>query len=93
MGVLEPQALRRGSAVATDLRDVVNQFGSECVMSRVRVGVMGELERTEVVIVEFEGDFDWLRRRDTATIQGVEFELVYRGGARTAETGAIAIRE
>ncbi|WP_254761668.1 amphi-Trp domain-containing protein [Natrinema marinum] len=91
MGELETEAERSRTEIADALRELADQLDDD---GDVTVG-LGEtharLNPSEPITFKLEGESDW-SEGDTEAKQSIEFELVWRRAATTAEEGSLDVR-
>jgi amphi-Trp domain-containing protein len=92
MGELETEAQKTRTEIADYLRDLAEQLdgGGEVVLELG--GTEVRLNPSEPVTFKLEGESDW-SEGDAEAKQSIEFELVWRRDARTADEGSLDVRE
>ncbi|WP_121743497.1 amphi-Trp domain-containing protein [Natronorubrum halophilum] len=92
MGAFETKAQRSRAKIADDLRKLADQLGGGGDVTLELGGKEVLLNPSDPVTFTLEAESDW-SDGDTKAKQRIEFELVWRREARTAEDAALSIRE
>ena len=92
MGELETEAQKTRAEVADYLRGLADQLdqGGDVTLELGGTGV--RLNPSDPITFKLEGESDW-SDGDTEAKQSIEFELVWWRDARTADEGALDVRE
>jgi amphi-Trp domain-containing protein len=90
MGELETEAEKTRSEIASYLRELADQLDGDDAVTLALGGQQVQLDPTNPVTFKLEGESDW-SEGDTEAKQSIEFELVWRREARTAEEGTLEI--
>ena len=90
MGELETEAEKTRSEIASYLRELADQLDGDDAVTLALGGQQVQLDPTNPVTFKLEGESDW-SEGDTEAKQSIEFELVWRREARTAEEGTVEI--
>lgn len=90
MGELETEEQATRSEVATYLRQLADQLDEDGVVTLTLGNRNVSLDPVDPVTFKLEGESDWTEG-DTEAKQSIEFELVWRTSAATAEEGALDI--
>ena len=90
MGELETEAEKTRSEIASYLRELADQLDGDDAVTLALGGQQVQLDPTNPVKFKLEGESDW-SEGDTEAKQSIEFELVWRREARTAEEGTLEI--
>ncbi|MCL7418574.1 MAG: amphi-Trp domain-containing protein [Halalkalicoccus sp.] len=92
MGELETEAQKTRAEIAAYLRDLAEQLDGDGDVELDLGGTRVLLNPVDPVTFKLEGESDW-SKGDTEAKQSIEFELVWRREARTADEGALTVRE
>jgi amphi-Trp domain-containing protein len=90
MGELETEAEQTRAEVAAYLRDLADQLDGDGDVTLELGGRRVRVDPADPVTFKLEGESDW-SPGDTEAKQSIEFELVWRRDARTAEEGALDV--
>lgn len=90
MGELETEAQKTRGEVATYLRGLADQLDEGGAVTLELGNRRVELDPVDPVTFKLEGESDWTEG-DTEAKQSIEFELVWRQDARTAEEGSLNV--
>ena len=90
MGELETEAEKTRSEIASYLRELADQLDGDDAVTLALGGQQVQLDPTNPVTFKLEGESDW-SEGDTEAKQSIEFELVWRREARTAEEGTLKV--
>lgn len=90
MGELETEEHRTRTEVATYLRDLADQLNTDGAVTLDLGGERVSLDPVDPITFKLEGESDW-SEGDTEAKQSIEFELVWRRDARTAEEGTLDV--
>jgi amphi-Trp domain-containing protein len=91
MSELETEAQKTRAEIATYLRDLADQLDGTGDVTLDLGGTTVRVAPTDPVTFKLEGESDWSEGDSTAK-QSIEFELVWRRDADTAEAGALDVR-
>ncbi|WP_152039802.1 amphi-Trp domain-containing protein [Salinigranum salinum] len=92
MGELETEAQKTRAEVADYLRGLADQLDQGGDVTLELGGTDVRLNPSDPITFKLEGESDW-SDGDTEAKQSIEFELVWWRDARTAEEGALDVRE
>ena len=90
MGELETEAQSTRSEIATSLRQLADQLDEGGAVTLTLGEQTVSLDPVEPITFKLEGESDWTEG-DTEAKQSIEFELVWRTAATTAEEGALDV--
>lgn len=92
MGELETEEQKTRTEIAAYLRDLAEQLDAGGDVALELGGKQVTMNPTDPVTFKLEGESDW-SEGDTEAKQSIEFELVWRRAARTADEGRLDVRE
>ena len=90
MGELETEAQKTRGEVASYLRRLADQLDEGGAVTLELGNQRVELDPVDPITFKLEGESDWTEG-DTEAKQSIEFELVWRQEAQTAEEGSLNI--
>jgi amphi-Trp domain-containing protein len=90
MGELETQSQQTRAEIADYLRAFADQLDGDGAVTLELGGTQVTMTPSEPVTFKLEGESDW-SDGDTEAKQSIEFELVWRRAARTAEEGQLDV--
>ena len=90
MGELETEEERTRAEVASYLRDLADQLDGDGTVSIDLGDQQVTFEPVDPITFKLEGESDW-SDGDTEAKQSIEFELVWRKAAKTAEEGQLNV--
>jgi amphi-Trp domain-containing protein len=90
MGELETEAQKTRGEVASYLRQLADQLDEGGAVTLELGNQRVELDPADPITFKLEGESDWTEG-DTEAKQSIEFELVWRQEAQTAEEGSLNI--
>lgn len=91
MGELETEEQKSRTEIAEYLRDLADQLDGGGELTLQLGGKEVLLDPVDPVTFKLEGESDW-SEGDTEAKQSVEFELVWRREARSADEGTLTVR-
>lgn len=92
MGELETESEMTRTEIASYLREFADQLDAEGAVTLELGGQQVTMTPTDPVTFKLEGESDW-SQGDTEAKQSIEFELVWRRPAETAEEGALNVEK
>ncbi|WP_135824109.1 amphi-Trp domain-containing protein [Halorussus ruber] len=92
MGELETEAEKSRAEIATQLRELADQLDTGGDVTLDLGGKQVTLNPTEPVTFKMEGESDWTEG-DSEAKQSIEFEMVWRREAQTAEEGTLDVSD
>lgn len=90
MGELETEAEMTRTEIASYLRELADQLDGDGAVTLELGGQQVSLTPTDPVTLKLEGESDW-SAGDTEAKQSIEFELVWRRAAETADEGRLNV--
>ncbi|MDZ7700740.1 MAG: amphi-Trp domain-containing protein [Halobacteriales archaeon] len=90
MGELETEEQATRSEIATYLRQLADQLDDSGVVTLTLGNRNVSLDPVDPITFKLEGESDW-SEGDVEAKQSIEFELVWRTSATTAEEGALDV--
>lgn len=90
MGELETEEQATRSEIATYLRQLADQLDEGGTVTLTLGNQHVSLDPVDPITFKLEGESDW-SERDVEAKQSIEFELVWRTSATTAEDGSLDI--
>ena len=90
MGELETEEQSTRSEIATYLRQLADQLDNGGAVTLTLGNQQVSLDPVEPITFKLEGESDW-SEGDVEAKQSIEFELVWRTPATTAEEGSLEI--
>ena len=92
MGELETEAEKSRGEIATYLRELADQLDADGDVTLELGGRQVTLNPAEPVTLKMEGESDW-SEGDAQAKQSIEFEMVWRRDARTADEGSLDVSD
>jgi amphi-Trp domain-containing protein len=92
MGELETEAEMTRTEIATYLREFADQLDGEGEVALELGGQQVSMTPSGPITFKMEGESDW-SEGDAEAKQSIEFELVWRQSATTADEGALNIQQ
>lgn len=90
MGELETEEQSTRAEIATYLRQLADQLDEDGVVTLTLGDREVSVDPVEPITFKMEGESDW-HEGDTEAKQSIEFELVWRTPATTAEEGTLDV--
>ncbi len=90
MGELETEEEKTRTAVASYLRELADQLDSGGPVALELGGQRVTVDPTDPITFKLEGESDW-SPGDTEAKQSIEFELVWRREAHSADEGTLTV--
>jgi amphi-Trp domain-containing protein len=91
MGELETEERTTRTEVASYLRDLADQLDGGGDVRLELGGTAVRVQPSDPITFKLEGESDW-SEGDTEAKQSIEFELVWRRAARTADEGSLDVQ-